>query len=190
MHNIHCGNIFVLANILAVHCHTGDAVRPGVYTGSALHYYILSANCIGNETRLFDCPYTRMQPQHACSSEAGITCQGINIIIIDLSRIANGFGIILSDYFQEPVGSDSNCTSYDVRLQPGNHHQRGTRKLQICFNGHWRPVCYGGLDVRASEVMCSLMGYQRLGNYVARLLRVSELLGYSLVARLLTYFIF
>ena len=56
--------------------YAGDSVRPGVYSESTLDYHILSANCIGNETSIYDCPYTRMQQHHVCNSEAGIICQG------------------------------------------------------------------------------------------------------------------
>ena len=65
--------------------------------------------------------------------------------------------------FSETFGGNTTCTDYDVRLQPDSFIQGGVGKLQMCFNSGWRDVCHDGLDGSAPEVICNLMGYQRLG---------------------------
>lgn len=61
-------------------CALGAITRSTVYPQSTtLDYYIMSANCSGEEDTFFECPYTLMQPGHMCSSDAGVICQGMVI---------------------------------------------------------------------------------------------------------------
>ena len=64
----------------------------------------------------------------------------------------------------DPSPSPSNCTEYDVRFDPvqGDSSNKGT--VQICLNGVWGTVCYGGLPYNAQNFICAQLGFQGLGN--------------------------
>ena len=68
----------------------------------------------------------------------------------------------------DPSPSPSNCTEYDVRFDPvqGGSSNRGT--VQICLNGVWGTVCYGGLPYNAQNFICAQFGFQGRGkSYVS-----------------------
>lgn len=62
----------------------------------------------------------------------------------------------------DPSPPPSNCTDYDVRLDPfQGGPNRGT--VRICLNGVWGTVCDGGFSYMASHVTCTQLGFQRRG---------------------------
>ena len=70
---------------------------------------------------------------------------------------------IVLESLQDSVPVETNCTNYEVRLEPENSpfHSRG--KVQMCFNGIWGVMCSGGFRGRSSEVVCNQLGNQRRG---------------------------
>ena len=52
-------------------------------------------------------------------------------------------------------GQAEPCEDGDVRLADGTSD---SGRVEFCFGGQWRTVCYDGWDVREAEVVCRQLG--------------------------------
>lgn len=83
-----------------------------------------------------------------------------------------------AESLQESALIESNCTNFELRLDPDTPPHQNKGKLQMCFNGIWGGICNGGLRGRSAEVFCNHFGYQRRGNVITSWLFWNQL-GYQ-----------
>ena len=90
-----------------------------------------NVQCVGNETRLIDCPANPLGSHNCVNSEdAGVNCQALNVSICS--------------------------TQGAIRLQGGNSTQG---RVEICNNNNWGTVCDDLWDISDAQVVCRQLGF-------------------------------
>lgn len=109
-----------------IHLSSG-AFGPG--TGAV---FLDNINCIGNETRLEECPLQFDLGIHNCahSEDAGVVCNNMD---------------------------RPQCTNGTARLVNGTTTNEG--RVEVCINNHWGTVCDDLWDARDAMVVCRQLGY-------------------------------
>ena len=102
--------------------------------------------CRGRESRLIDCPASRLG-SHNCvhNEDAGVSCLG---------------------------NTTSACTLGDIRLQGGSgSHGR----VEVCINNLWGTVCRRSWDNTDAQVACRQLGFPANGMLLLRIIIAAEI---------------
>ena len=108
------------------------ALTSGVTSGVG-QIWLDEVQCLGNESRLIDCP-ARPLGEHNCAhvEDSGVRC----------------------------VGSGSTCPQSAVRLQGGT---ATSGRVEICNNNLWGTVCDDFWDHNDAAVVCDQLGLSTIG---------------------------
>ena len=133
---------------------TGPSVDDG--TGQIV---LDNLHCVGNESRLVDCPHGGTGI-HDCvhSEDAGVRC----LPIITSNEIYQNFSYL--HYFLNLSIID--CTQGDIRLRDGANSLEG--RVEICNNNAWGTVCDDSWSPYDANVACRQLGFRdsgKNGNY-------------------------
>lgn len=105
--------------------------------GQGLNPFIVGIHCSGSESRLLDCPRSRLIDDHPDISysygHVGIICQGV------------------------PKSIVSECTQGDVRLAYGKRKAEG--RVEICVDGRWSAPCWPYWNFRTTQLICKQLGF-------------------------------
>ena len=88
----------------------------------------------------------------------GLNCSGISFFRL------HGFIYVLRFYCFSDFDPLSSCTEGEVRLIYQSNDHEGI--VQVCFFDEWVTLCSNVFDDNDAEVICSILGFQRLGGTI------------------------